>query len=152
MSPLPHPKTTTTGMAVFSVGFSSITNLHGAQINDLSWRKHLSHPFLPGAPQYPLSQSWTFEGPFELTRDPQPLRFIIDLQRYKVTIWCDAPGVEVPGHPKEKRTRCFVVRLLRTDLFFLFQKSAGGPLAPFPTPLSIKHHFMAVSGEKKASH
>ena len=89
----------------FSVSFLwKIIDLPGGQINDPSWEKQYSLPFLL---ETPLSLSRTFEGLFELTWRPSraldlPRALLLELQRYKDTVRCAALGTEVPGHCQEQ--------------------------------------------------
>ena len=68
--------------------------------------EHYSLPFLPATPSSP---SRTLEGLFELTQRPcqaldSPRALLPELQRYKDTVRCAAPGAEVPGHRQQQLT------------------------------------------------
>ena len=75
---------------------------------------------LSSLPVTPSSR--TLEGPFELTRRPSraldsPCALLLELQRYKDTVRCDALGAEVPGHRQKQLAQTLIVRLLKTHFF-----------------------------------
>ena len=84
--------------SIFSVSFC-IIDLHGGQINEPSWGKHYSLPFLPATPSSPSRA------------------LLLELHRYKDTVRCAALGAEVPGHRQQQLTQTWIVRLLKTHLF-----------------------------------
>ena len=104
--------------SIFPFG-KKIIDLPGGQINAPSSGKHYSLPFLPATPSSP---SHALEGLYELTRRPSraldsPRALLPELQRYKDTVKCAAPGAEVPGHRQQQLTQTLIVRLLKTHFF-----------------------------------
>ena len=74
--------------------------------------------------QLPRLRLGPSKGFFELTWRPtrsldSPCALLPELQRYKDTVRCGAPGAKVSGHRQQQLTQTLIVRLLKTHFFYI---------------------------------